>query len=276
MVVVAAYSSSNISFGAVVETLTATMGDAAFLLIVTRPNAALVVLPLSLVIGILSEWLVDRFNRFDLTPDTSGHCEIAPVIGRTRWKDYAHVGLTLPGLVFGVTQVTGADIVAIFGPGLIFPLALSGSFLGLFIWATSPLKATTNIADHPVTRVAEETSFISIWVIIAHLSYSYAEIFGGFDLQAAFGTIGVLLPLIAVLVGFVPGCRLQVLVATLYLNGVLPFAALIGNASSNDGDALFPAIALNPRAALIATVYTVIPALVVRYGFYIFAPGFMN
>ena len=276
VVVVAAYSSGNVSFGAVVATLTATMGDAAFLLIATRPNAALVVLPLSFAVGILSGWLVDRFNRFDLTPDTSGHCEIAPVIGRTRWKDYTYVGLTLPGLVFGVTQVTGADIVAIFGTGLIFPLALSGSFLGLFIWATSPLKAMTNIADHPVTRVAEETSFISIWVIIAYLSYSYAETFGGFDLQAAFGTIGVLLPLIAVLVGFVPGCGPQVLVATLYLNGVLPFAALIGNAISNDGDALFPAIALNPRAALIATGYSAIPALVVGYGFYIFAPGFMN
>ena len=86
----------------------------------------------------------------------------------------------------------------------------------------------------------------------------------------------MLLPLIAVLVGFVPGCGPQVLVATLYLNGVLPFAALIGNAISNDGDALFPAIALNPRAALIATGYSAIPALVVGYGFYIFAPGFMN
>ena len=222
-------------------------------------------------------WIrLDRFNRFDLTPDSSGHCEIAPIIGRTRWKDYAYVGLTLPGLVFGVTQVTGADIIAIFGTGLIFPLALAGSFLGLFIWATSPLKAMTNIADHPLTRVAEETSFISIWVIIAYLSYSYAETFGGFDLQAAFGTIGVLLPLIAVLVGFVPGCGPQVLVATLYLNGVLPFAALIGNAISNDGDALFPAIALNPRAALIATGYSALPALVVAYGFYSLAPGFMN
>ena len=81
VVVVAAYSSGNVSFGAVVATLTATMGDAAFLLIATRPDAALVVLPLSFGVGILSGWLVDRFNRFDLTPDSSGHCEIAPIIG---------------------------------------------------------------------------------------------------------------------------------------------------------------------------------------------------
>ena len=76
--------------------------------------------------------------------------------------------------------------------------------------------------------------------------------------------------------GFIPGCGPQVLEATLYVNGVIPFAALIGNAISNDGDALFPAIALNPRAAVVATGYSTIPALIVAYGFYFLAPGFMN
>ena len=54
VVVVAAYASGNVGFGAVVATLTATMGDAAFLLIATRPDAAAVVLPLSFAVGILS------------------------------------------------------------------------------------------------------------------------------------------------------------------------------------------------------------------------------
>ena len=56
----------------------------------------------------------------------------------------------------------------------------------------------------------------------------------------------------------------------------IPFSALIGNAISNDGDALFPAIALTPRAAVVATVYSAIPALIVAYGFYFLAPGFMS
>ena len=56
----------------------------------------------------------------------------------------------------------------------------------------------------------------------------------------------------------------------------IPFAALMGNVISNDGDALFPAIALNPRAAILATLYSTIPALIVAYGFYFLAPGFMN
>lgn len=106
--------------------------------------------------------------------------------------------------------------------------------------------------------------------------YDYAAAYAGLDLESAFKSVGFLLPLIAVLVGLITGCGPQVLEATLYVNGVIPFAALIGNAISNDGDALFPAIALNPRAAAVATGYSTIPALIVAYGFYFLAPGFMN
>ena len=77
----------------------------------------------------------------------------------------------------------------------------------------------------------------------------------------------IFLPILAILVGFIPGCGPQVLVTTLYLNGIIPFAALIGNAISNDGDALFPAIALTPRMAVIATLYSGIPALIISYFF---------
>ena len=276
VIVVAAYSSGNVGFGAVVATLTATMGDAAFLLIAIRPEAALVVLPLSFTVGIVAGWVVDRFNKIDLTPDPSKHCEIAPVIGKVRWQDYGYALIAAPGLIIGITQLSGANIFAIYNPSLIFIIALTGAFLGIFIWATSPLKAMTNLADHPLTRMAEETSFISIWVIGAYLAYDYADAFAGLDLEAAFRSVGPLLPLLGVLVGFIPGCGPQVLIATLYINGVVPFAALIGNAISNDGDALFPAIALNPKAAIVATAYSAIPALVVGYGFYLLAPEFMN
>ena len=53
-----------------------------------------------------------------------------------------------------------------------------------------------------------------------------------------------------------------------YISGVIPFSAEIGNSISNDGDALFPAIAIAPRVAAIATVYSALPAFVVAYGYY--------
>ena len=275
VVVVAAYTSGNVGFGAVVATLTATMGDAAFLLIATRPDAAVVVLPLSFVVGILSGWLVDRFNRVDFGADSRSSCDVAPRIGRVRLQDWAFLAIAIPGLVIGVTQLAMVDLEAAFG---IWPMivGLSGTAVGVVIWATSPLQAMTHPNDAPVTRMAEETSFISIWVIGAYLAYDYLVAFTGVDLEAAFATVAPLLPLIAILVGFIPGCGPQVLVTTLYINGVIPFAALIGNAISNDGDALFPAIALNPKAAVLATAYSAIPALIVAYGFHILAPGFMN
>ena len=76
--------------------------------------------------------------------------------------------------------------------------------------------------------------------------------------------------MIAVLIGFLPGCGPQLLVTTMFLAGFLPLSAQIGNAISNDGDALFPALAISPKVALVATIYSAIPALIVRYGYLIF------
>ena len=77
--------------------------------------------------------------------------------------------------------------------------------------------------------------------------------------------VGPLAPLVGVLVGFIPGCGPQILLTTLYLSGAVPMSALLANAISNDGDALFPAIALTPKAAILATAYSAVPALLVGY-----------
>lgn len=74
------------------------------------------------------------------------------------------------------------------------------------------------------------------------------------------------MPLVGMLVGLVPGCGPQIVVTTLYLAGAVPLSAQFANSIANDGDALFPAIALVPRAALIATLYSAVPALFVGYG----------
>ena len=274
VVVVAAYSSGNVGLGAVVAALTATMGDAAFLLIATRPEVAAVVLPLSAVVGIITGYLVDMFETREYRDTAQAQCELAPLIGHTRIKDYLYLMIAIPGLIFGVSQLFQVDFAA-FGNWPLY-VAMAGTAVGLFIWATSPVQAMTHIQDSPVTRMAEETSFISIWVIFAYLAYDYLIAFSGFDLEAAFSSIAVLLPLLGIIIGFIPGCGPQVLVTTLYINGLVPFAALMGNAISNDGDALFPAIALNPKAAILATAYSAVPAIIVAYGFFFFAPAAFN
>ncbi len=274
VVVVAAYASGKVSFGAVVATLTATMGDAAFLLIATRPDAAIVLLPIQFTAGILTGWLIDRYVAVDYRPK-GGACEIAPRIGKTRLRDVAYLVAATPGLIVGGAQIGSVSLDHVLGMPVAW-FALAGVFTGLAIWAISPLAAMTNPADGPVTRMAEETSFISVWVIIAYLAYDYLAAYAGLDLKALFMSIAPILPLVGAAVGFIPGCGPQVLVATLYVNGAIPFSALLANAISNDGDALFPAIALAPKAAIMATVFSTIPALIVAYGLYFFAPGFLN
>jgi hypothetical protein len=274
VVVVAAYTSGKASFGAVVATLTATMGDAAFLLIATRPEAAAVLIPVQFAAGIVTGWLVDRFVTSDYRPK-GGSCVAAPRIGSIRARDWAYLACLAPGLVVGAAGFADVELTRILGLP-VEAIALAGVAVGLAIWAFSPVQAMTNPEDPALPRMAEETAFISTWVILAYLGYNYIETFGGLDLTAAFAAVGPLLPLIGAAIGLIPGCGPQVVVATLYINGAVPFSTLVANAVSNDGDALLPAIALAPRAAVMATLFTTLPALVLAYGFQILAPGFLN
>ncbi|MBL4807979.1 MAG: arsenic efflux protein [Rhodobacteraceae bacterium] len=274
VVVVAAYTAGNVSFGAVVAALTATMGDAAFLLIAVRPDAAMVILPLSFAVGIATGFIVNVVNKVDYRGNTNASCEFAPLIGRIRPKDYAYVAVVVPGLIIGISQLMQYDLVATWGMWMPI-VGLSGTAIGLLMWSTSTVQAMTNVNDAPFTRAAEETSFIAIWVIGAYLAYDYIVAFSGFDLKTLFSSIAPLLPIMGVVIGLIPGCGPQVLVSTMYINGLIPFSALMGNAISNDGDALFPAIALNPKAAIMATLYSTVPAVILAYGFYFFAPDFM-
>ncbi|EMF7410587.1 hypothetical protein V4F87_004919, partial [Vibrio parahaemolyticus] len=92
--------------------------------------------------------------------------------------------------------------------------------------------------------------------------------FSGVDLAATFSNWGIWMPLAGLAIGMLPGCGPQILVTSLYITGAAPLSAQIANAISNDGDALFPAIAMAPKAALMATVYSSIPAFIVGYGYY--------
>ncbi len=275
VLVVAAYSSGKASFGAVLATLTATMGDAAFLLIAKRPDAALVVLPLSFFVGVVSGWAIDRFGMGGIAAKPLHQKSSCTPTGRTRSVDLLFLALATPGLAFGVLSLLQVEVPEPFATVSNY-IAFAGTAVGMVIWTTSGRSPFYDKRGSAVTRVAEETSFISVWVIGAFIAYDCLVEFAGLNLEHLFSLAAPVLPLAAILVGFIPGCGPQVLVASLYVTGIIPFAAIIGNAISNDGDALFPAIALNPKAAMLATLYSGVPALIVAYAFHFFAPGFMN
>ena len=145
-----------------------------------------------------------------------------------------------------------------------------GAIISIFMWTLNPLsdfQCSTEKTRSYLSRVIDTTNFVTTWVVFGFLFYESIIFFTGIDLTIFFDVWIVFVPLIAILFGFIPGCGPQIVITTFYLNGYIPFSAEIGNAISNDGDALFPAIALAPKAAIYATLYSGIPAILVAYSY---------
>ena len=119
-------------------------------------------------------------------------------------------------------------------------------------------------AYETLEHAALETSMVTVWVIAGYLLYEYTMGLFALDLRALSAAVGVVAPMAGAALGLVPGCTPQIIFAQLYaVEEVIPFSALVANAISQDGDALFPLMAIDMKAAVIATIYTTIPALVV-------------
>ena len=116
-------------------------------------------------------------------------------------------------------------------------------------------------------RVADDTNFVLGWVVAGFLAFEVVMLMVQLDLTSLPTLPSGVVIFAAVMVGCIPGCGPQILTTSLFLSGAIPMSAQLGNAISNDGDALFPALALAPRAALIATLYSTLPALVAAYGY---------
>jgi len=292
IMVITQYIRGGISFGSVVSVLTATMGDAAFLLLAQAPLTGLSIFAIGFVVGVTSGYTVDAIHGTDFLRYKGDGKDPAcsPCIRRVdsrAWR-YLWTLFLIPGLIFGGYIAFQADTAAIFGTFMgtetVVWVGLTGAIVSLLLWGVvSPIRAdqependeslgwasagSGRLGDAPA-RVVGDTCFVTVWVAFAYLIYELGVHFTGVDLKTLFQTWAPLVPLVAILVGFIPGCGPQVVVAAMYLNGLVPFSAEIGNAISNDGDALFPAIAMAPKAAIIATLYSAVPAFIVAYGYY--------
>jgi hypothetical protein len=118
-------------------------------------------------------------------------------------------------------------------------------------------------------HAAMETSFVTVWVLVAYLLYEYPVFLFNLDIAAIAAAAGILAPIGGALLGLIPGCGPQIVLASAYAQGGIPFSALTANAISQDGDALFPLIAIDKKAAIIASLYTTVPALVVGIGLHL-------
>ncbi len=292
IIVITQFLRGGLNFGSVVAVLTATMGDAAFLLLVKDPSAGFLVLAIGFFVGIISGYVVDKIhspaflrqNDQLIGSNNKSHIRnVGSSIYRIIW-----ILFLIPGLFFGGFVAFQSDTSVIFGSfwemETITWVGLAGGAITIFLWASMRHPdRDTEVADNSgldrnsirkrriedaTGRVAGDTCFVTVWVAFAFLIYEMSVNYLGLDIRYYFDTTASLVPLLAILVGLIPGCGPQLVIASMYISGVIPFSAEIGNSISNDGDALFPAIAIAPRVAAVATIYSALPALVVAYGCY--------
>ena len=182
----------------------------------------------------------------------------------------------LVGFVLGVMELMQVDINQLPGlPNIGLLVGVVGTIVMVLYMAFSEkfVQAQTHedvehklfSLEETLIHNAQETAFVGSWVFVAYLVYELGVYFAGGEqlVMAAMASTGLAAVMLGVLVGIIPGCGPQVIFVSLYLKGMFPFAALLANAVSQDGDAIFPLIALDRRAAFWSTVINTIVALMV-------------
>lgn len=199
----------------------------------------------------------------------------------THGSYFAYWVIISAGLILGIMDLFQVDLNALAIPNLgsilgvlgtgfsILMMILSRKFIGDDTHEESELKLAS--LRETIVHNAQETAFVGTWVFLAYLAYELFLLFLGRGSYAAGETAmmsfltqaGLLGVITGVLIGIIPGCGPQIIFVTLYTKGMVPFAALLANAISQDGDALFPLIAIDKRAAFWVTVFNTIPAVIV-------------
>ena len=276
IIVVTQYIQGRISFGSLVAVLTATMGDAAFLILAIEPSTGLLIFFIGIVAGSVSGIIIDLIHGTAfMLPQSKINLEFEKIKKTFVSKfNIFWILIFIPGFILGILAAFQIEFENKIYENLFILIGSSGAILSIFMWSLNPLsdfQCSTDTSRGYISRVIDTTNFVTTWVISGFLIFEIFMYFTNIDLKIFFDLWLPFVPLVAILFGFLPGCGPQVVVATFYLNGFIPLSAELGNAISNDGDALFPAIALAPKAAVLATLYSAIPAIIVAYSyFYIF------
>ncbi len=247
-----------------------------FLLLAIEPITGLLIFALGATAGSISGYIVDKIhNENYLQGNSKLKIEFEKISTTFVSKfNFFWTIIFLPGFVIGLFLAFQVDIDQILNiPGnlsIVHTIGALGAIMCIFMWSLNPLsdfQCSTDRNRNVLSRVVDTTNFVTTWVICGFLTFEIFIYFTEYDLKAFFEVWLPVVPLIAILFGFLPGCGPQIIVTTFYLSGSIPLSAEIGNAISNDGDALFPAIALAPKAAIVATLYSAIPAILFAYGY---------
>ena len=320
IIVMPMYARGYVTYGTVIATLIATLGDAAFVLIgaVFQDSSFLtpviVVHLTSFLVGVLWGYGVDKL---DVTPSAplgrfgpkfgtdeplgeeaakamEGEDSLIEDLpreipegwgyrvlhqGYRVWWAITAVGLCLAILLLiWYAQDPEYSPELVWDPttrdGIVTWVGLIGTSLSIILYISSKnffaddTEATIgdklNSLDETLVHAASETAFVTFWVLIAYLVFEFGMILSGIsETDMSEHGSGAAAVLLAGTVGLIPGCGPQIIAITAYIEGVISFPALVANAISQDGDALFPLLVRHKVASIWATIHTTLPAIIV-------------
>lgn len=309
------YINGKLSFGAIIASLIASMGDAAFVLISANIKMYFFVTIVSTITGIITGQLVDYFKleeklglkkRRELdkhsvsktnSKEAHNHDEIildnlAKSHGNTNrlafiithGKGYKiYIGIILIGFIFMSLAHSGLnlpiieklhsleELVAVIG--ILFSIIYMWCFKKVFKNSNQKEEENKKISlREMLIHSVGEISFVITWIFIAYLIYDLIILILGGDeyLVKLVLSTGVISVFIGAGLGLIPGCGIQIVLMSFYLKGTIPLGAVIANSISQDGDALFPLLAMDKKSSLWAMIITTIPAILVGMIVYVF------
>lgn len=180
------------------------------------------------------------------------------------------------GLVFGISNIFQVGLANDLWLKVVLYFGLLGTLISIVLMLAGKKYFSDDTHEEVELKLmsfketlihnAEETAFVGVWVFVAYLAFGFFTSFVGEESLMLFTGLGAVL--LASFLGIIPGCGVQIIFASLYVKGLFPFAALLAHGISQDGDALFPLLAMDKKASFVATVITTIIALLVGGAWY--------
>ena len=325
IIVMPMYARGYVTYGTVIATLIATLGDAAFVLIGAIFQDSAFLTPViavhvtSFIVGVAWGYGVDLLEVTPTTPLGSFGPKIGSgePLGEEAAREMEGKGSVIEDMprevpdglgyriihqgyrVWWVVTAVGLCLAILllvwyaqdpeYAPelawnpttrdGLVTWVGLIGTSLSIILYVSSKnffgddTEATIgdklNSLDETLVHAASETAFVTFWVLIAYLAFELGMIASGINEEdlAEHGA-GAGAVIVAAAVGLIPGCGPQIIAISAYVEGVISFPALVSNAISQDGDALFPLLVRHKVASIWATIHTTLPAIIVGLAFF--------
>lgn len=268
--VVSLYSHRMVSFGALVAAMIATSGDEAFVMLSMFPLEALWLNAVLFVTALAAAYAVDLVFRdqnrfleasqhgFELHEEEHCRCFFAKeILRQLKQMTFPRAFLITLFMLFLAAVFFGE-----LGPEVWNWKKVTftvGAVVSLFIIITVPDHF---LEQHLYTHVIKKHLLrIFLWTFAALLVVHFMESYVNIETWLKENTLAVLIT--AALVGVIPESGPHLIFATMYANGLVPFAVLLASSISQDGHGTLPLLAVSLRAFIWLKIVNIIAGLLI-------------